>query len=186
MPPGTAIDAGGIGAGLAADMVVEMLLADGVAGAMVAVGGDVRVAGEGPIDGDWVIAVADAFRPERAATHVTLSDGGVATSSTRTQAWQSSDGRPAHHLLDPIRCVPVDVGPDLPTQATVVAGSAMWADVHATMLIVRGPHAALPRLGDAGLGARIVDGGGRALTNRAWATFGIDIDHDPTDPTSRA
>ena len=49
LPPGTAVDAGGIGKGLAADMVAEMLLDDGVVGAKVSVGGDVRVVGRGSV-----------------------------------------------------------------------------------------------------------------------------------------
>ena len=51
LPTGTVLDPGGLGKGLAADLVVEELLASGASGALVSIGGDLRVAGEPP-DGD--------------------------------------------------------------------------------------------------------------------------------------
>ncbi len=171
LPPGTAVDAGGIGRGLAADMVVEMLLGDGVDGAMVAVGGDVCVAGDGPVDGDWLVPIADAFQTGRVGAQVILSEGGIATSAIRDRSWRAPDGGTAHHVLDPIIGRPTPIGLELPVQATVVAGSAMWAEVHAKLLMVRGPVAALPRLDGIGLGGRVVHGSGHTMTNAAWATF---------------
>ena len=47
-PPGLTLDPGGIGKGLAADLVVAQLLAAGVAGALVDVGGDLACAGTAP------------------------------------------------------------------------------------------------------------------------------------------
>ena len=49
LPPGTAVDAGGIGKGLAADMVAGLLMANGAGGAMVDIGGDVRVTNLGAL-----------------------------------------------------------------------------------------------------------------------------------------
>src|SRR5262249_18505013 len=51
LPAGVGFDPGGIGKGLAADMVVEELFARGAHGACVNVGGDVRVRGEAPDGG---------------------------------------------------------------------------------------------------------------------------------------
>ena len=48
LPVGTTVDAGGLGKGLAADLVVADLLAGGAAGALVSIGGDLRVAGRAP------------------------------------------------------------------------------------------------------------------------------------------
>ena len=45
--PDVQIDPGGIGKGLAADLVVDLLLAEGALGALVNVGGDLRAAGPG-------------------------------------------------------------------------------------------------------------------------------------------
>lgn len=51
LPPGMAIDPGGIGKGLAADLVVAEVIASGAHAALVELGGDVRVEGEA-----WTIA----------------------------------------------------------------------------------------------------------------------------------
>ena len=172
LPPGTAVDAGGIGKGLAADMVAEMLIDDGVRGAKVSVGGDVRVIGEGPVDGGWNVPVDDAFDPTATATEVTLVEGGMATIGRLRKAWITRDGQHAHELLDPTTRSPLSTGFESPAHATVLAPSAVWAEVHATLVMVRGAVNTFHRLASDGLGARVVDGSGQTFFNAAWATFG--------------
>ena len=128
LPAGTVLDAGGIGKGMAADMVVAMLMGSGVAGAMVSIGGDLRVAGVGPHEGGWAIGVDDAFDGDgagREALQLSLADAGVATSGTARRAWRNPSGVAVHHLLDPVTGSPL-MGT---VQATVVAGNAAWAEV---------------------------------------------------------
>jgi thiamine biosynthesis lipoprotein len=168
LPPGTAVDAGGIGKGLAADMVAGLLIANGAGGVMVDVGGDVRVMGDGPFDGQWRISVDAAFEPEEAAMGVLVTRGALGSSGTLRRSWVNHDGQPAHHLLDPDRVAPTPSGFDAPVHATVLAATAVEAEMLATMCIVRGAQSALPRLQTDGLGARIVDGSGRTYTNGAW------------------
>jgi thiamine biosynthesis lipoprotein len=171
LPPGTAVDAGGIGKGLAADMVAEMLIDDGVLGALVSVGGDVRVMGEGPFDGGWMVGVDDAFQPDIVAIDVPVVDGGLASSGHLRRAWVTTDGRAAHHLLDPSTRVPLAGGFDAPVHATVLADCAAWAEVMATLVMVRGSHNTFRRLDEQGVGARVVHGSGQAYTNTSWDTF---------------
>ena len=60
LPHGCGLDLGGIGKGLAADRVVEGLIARGAVSACVSMGGDLRVAGPGPDRDDaWEIRVED-------------------------------------------------------------------------------------------------------------------------------
>ena len=56
LPAGIRFDPGGIGKGLAADIVTEELITDGAAGALVSVGGDVRVRGKPPTGTTWDLA----------------------------------------------------------------------------------------------------------------------------------
>ena len=168
LPPGTAIDPGAIGKGLAADKVAEQLLTEGVRGALVSVGGDVRVVGEGPFDGAWRVHVDAALEPEADVLPVMLRSGALGSTGTLRRTWSTADGQPAHHLLDPDTCAPLPGGFGAPAHATVLAPTAVDAEVQATMAIVRGAPSALPRLQDSGLGARIVYGSGRAYTNAAW------------------
>ncbi len=53
MPAGLGLDPGGIGKGLAADLVVGELCAGGAAGALVSIGGDLAAAGLGPEPEGW-------------------------------------------------------------------------------------------------------------------------------------
>ncbi len=178
LPPGTAVDAGAIGKGLAADIVAGVLIANGAAGAMVDVGGDVRVMGEGPFDGRWRVALDAAFEPEQPAMHVMLTRGALGSSGTLRRSWVSDDGQPAHHLLDPDSALPIPSGFDAPVHAAVLAATAAEAEMHATMAIVRGARSALPRLQTDGLGARVVYGNGRAFSNAAWESV---VSTDPLE-----
>lgn len=129
VPAGAGFDPGGIGKGLAADLVTAELMADGAVGAMVNLGGDLRVRGTGSRGSAWPVSIVD---PDGGAPLVTLDlvDGAVATSSPVRRRWVGPDG-PAHHLLDPRTGLPRPSGPRL---TSVVAGDAWWAEVAATAL----------------------------------------------------
>lgn len=121
LPAGVRIDPGGIGKGLAADLVATMLVANGASGALVNIGGDVRVAGTAP-SGGWRI---DVDLPTVTDTGLVLRSGGVATSGTHRRQWVR-DGQRSHHLIDPRTGVP-SASPFM--AATVVAGTAWHAEV---------------------------------------------------------
>lgn len=123
MPDGVHLDLGGIGKGLAADLVVRDLLAAGAAGALVSVGGDLRVAGTPPNGEAWLVDVIDP-RDDHRITQLSLLDGGVATSTTLRRRWRTGQ-RPHHHLLVPASGVSTST--DV-VGACVVADTAAWAD----------------------------------------------------------
>src|SRR5258706_11007091 len=58
-PRGMCLDAGGIGKGLAADLVVDELIERGALGASVSIGGDVAVRGLAPDRAGWLVGIAD-------------------------------------------------------------------------------------------------------------------------------
>ena len=90
LPAGVSIDPGGIGKGLAADLVAEALLDAGASGALVNLGGDLRAAGEAP-DGDgWPISLPDPVRPGRELARFALPHGAVATTSRLRRRWQTT------------------------------------------------------------------------------------------------
>lgn len=129
LPPGGGFDPGGIGKGLAADLVAYELSAAGVAGGCVNVGGDLRVWGDGPGGRCWRIGVGGRT--------LEVTDVGVATSSTRRRAWRFG-GESVHHVIDPATARPAMGGPDV---VTVVAGSAWRAETYATALLTTPPDA---------------------------------------------
>ncbi len=135
LPPGTAVDAGGIGKGLAADRVTDLALRLGASGAMVNLGGDLRCRGLAPDAGGWSIETRS--RPGRPATTVLVADGGVATSSCLRRRWPDPAGSTAadevttHHLLD---ATTGRSRPDAAQQVTVVAATAVEAETTATAI----------------------------------------------------
>ena len=149
---GTVLDAGAVGKGLAADLVVEELLGigdtarpatgsyatdvvDGLDGLCVNVGGDLRAAGRPPYGDDaWgvdVVLPADAAGVP-GATRWSLREGAVATSSSLRRVWDTDTG-PAHHVLDPRTGAPAV---DPPALVSVHAGAAWWAEASATALML--------------------------------------------------
>lgn len=146
LPPAIAIDPGGLGKGLAADLVAAEVIAAGADGALVSIGGDVRVTGVGPTGHGWAISVADPFDADRDVTTLYLDDGAVATSSRLRRRWEGG-----HHVVDPVTARPVGNGL---AAVTAVAADAATAEVATTSAFVAGPALganAIVELGAAGL-----------------------------------
>ena len=97
------------------------------------------------------------------ALRLSLANAGVATSSTVRRAWNDSHGDPVHHLLDPGTGRPLRG----PVQATVIAGTAAWAEVYTKLVMMRGV-AAFDTLQSIGLGGRVVLTDGTTHCNDVW------------------
>ena len=163
LPPGTAIDPGGLGKGLAADIVVGELLAAGATGALVDVGGDIRVGGT-PLGGEvWAIDVDDPTRTHT-IDRIAIGDGGVATSSTRRRAWRHGDAD-VHHLIDPTSGAPSSRGV---AGVTVVAGDAAWAEALTKVPFARTLDDALALYDRLCIAALIVFDDGSQLRTNPW------------------
>ncbi len=147
VPPGLALDPGGLGKGLAADLVVNELLADGSAGALVSIGGDLFAAGRPPTPTGWQIVVEDPLEVDHDLLTIEFDGGGVATSSTVSRRWQH-DGSTRHHLIDPTSrdCSTTDLA-----GVTVVAATGWQAEAHATGAILVGSDGVIDYLRSNGL-----------------------------------
>jgi len=99
-PRGTTLDSGGIGKGLAADLIAEFLKSKGALGSMVELGGDVRVEGYSPRGRGWRLAVDHPIEPKARVSVVEIEAGGIATSSQLKRRFTRSDGAETHHLID--------------------------------------------------------------------------------------
>jgi FAD:protein FMN transferase len=131
---GSGFDPGGIGKGYAADIVAgELRSSPGVRGVCVNIGGDLRVAGEGPGGGAWLIEVEHPLTGEPAGV-IALEEGAVATTSRTRRRWMQA-GEERHHLVDPRTGLPVRTGL---ASVTVVAGEAWWAEVAAKACFLAG------------------------------------------------
>jgi thiamine biosynthesis lipoprotein len=167
LPAGTGFDPGGIGKGLAADLVADELLAAGAAGACVNLGGDVRVAGCGPDGGTWTVAVEHEWA-ETPVALLGLADGAVATSTTLRRRWHPPGQAVRHHLIDPQTGLPS--GTDV-TLSAVVAAAAWVAEVLAKAVLLRGAATAFDILGGTGTEGLMVDTAGRVASTIGLAAF---------------
>lgn len=102
IPVGVGFDPGGIGKGLAADLVAEELRDLGAAGVCVNVGGDLRVLGAPPDGEAWRVMVESPWDREVPVAQLRLQHGAVATSSRLRRRWAREDGTEVHHLVDPL------------------------------------------------------------------------------------
>ena len=132
VPPGTTLDPGGIGKGLAADLVSAELIERGARGVLVNVGGDLRVRGEAPNGASWDVSIEHPIQPGVELVRIGLVDGAVATTSRAKRCWQTAAGA-AHHIIDPRTGRPATSSH---VAVTVVAREAWWAEVVAKAIFV--------------------------------------------------
>ncbi len=104
--PEVQVDPGGIGKGLAADLVVDLLLAEGALGALVNVGGDLCAVGPAPEGDGWTVAIEDPNDADRVIGTIAIQEGAVASSWRTKRAWSAADGTTRHHLIDPATGLP--------------------------------------------------------------------------------
>jgi thiamine biosynthesis lipoprotein len=163
VPPGVGIDVGATAKAFAADLAATRITERLGCGVLIALGGDIAVGGRAP-DGGWRIAVADDHRAKDADYQtVSITSGGLATSSTTTRRWPTSTGW-RHHIIDPR----TGRNPD-PCWRTVsvAAGSCVDANAAATAAIVMGDPAP-GWLAERGLPALLVDVDGAARAVAGW------------------
>lgn len=178
LPVGMALDAGGIGKGLAADLVCEETMAAGARSVCVNLGGDLRVAGPGPGGaGDagagagaagtgWTVAVEHELRAAPLCL-LGLAGGAVATSTTLRRRWRGADGALRHHLIDPFTGAPSTSDLEL---VSVVGGAAWLAEVLAKAVLLRGSATAFDIL-PPGVQALAVDRRGVVRTSPGLQAF---------------
>jgi thiamine biosynthesis lipoprotein len=150
---------------LAADLAAAAALtAAGGGGVLVSLGGDIAVAGEAP-PGGWLVQVSeDSGAPiEEGEEAVSITSGGIATSSTIVRRWVRG-GVELHHIIDPAIGHPV-AGPW--RTASVAAADCVDANIASTAAIVKG-DGALTWLERQRMAARLVDRAGVVHRTSRW------------------
>lgn len=154
-PPGVKIDSGGVGKGLAADMVAEIwagMLPPGT-GFVVDCGGDLHIGRAA--DGRAHDVAVDVPFVSSGDLSLAITGGGVATSGVGRRIWRSSDGGFSHHLLDPATGAPAWTGL---VSVTAIGADALGAETIAKAALLTGADGARERLADYG-GAIVHDDG---------------------------
>jgi FAD:protein FMN transferase len=178
IPQDTALDLGATAKAWAADLIAAAMTAELTAGAIVSVGGDLAIARSSSSDLDrerggssgetasapWPVAISE--NPNAPAEDlITLSSGGLATSSTQVRRWTSGGVR-RHHLLDPRTGLPC---PEVWRTVTATGPSCTAANTASTAAIVLGAGAP-DWLAGHQVTARLVDNSGSVRTIGAWGS----------------
>ena len=167
VPPGVLLDLGATAKARAADLAARRIADALGTGALVALGGDVRVVGPAPAEG-WLVRVQDragppAQEPDQSTLTLRLDHGGLATSSTWSRRWVRSGTR-LHHIVDPRVGFPAWT----PWRTvTVAAANAALADAASTAAVIRA-EGAPAWLAELGLPARLVTRDGAVTTVAGW------------------
>ncbi len=164
VPTGVELDLGATAKALAADRAATRLAGELGAGVLVALGGDIAVAGDAPDDGWPVRVVDDHAHPERLPGEtISLKRGGLATSSIVARQWRSG-AELRHHIVDPEtgQCT---TGPYRTVTAT--AGCCVDANIATTVAMVLGAGAPA-WLGARGFPSRLVTHDGLVQRVGGW------------------
>jgi FAD:protein FMN transferase len=154
LEPGTRLDLGGIGKGAAVDHACDMLGSLGPC--LVNAGGDLAIRGT-PTAGMWPIGVETS----RDTISLGLKTGAVATSGRDRRRWRCN-GEERHHLIDPSTGRP---SASNLIRVTVIAGTAVEAEIRAKDLFLAGESEATRRADALKMPALLVTGDARDV----WA-----------------
>lgn len=129
---GAGVDLGGIAKGYAIDRAGRVLRRAGLSGGLVEVGGDLLCFGKQAAGQAWPVEVNNPFGNTPLA-RLRIAGGAVCTSGNYAR-FKEIGGKRYSHIVDPRSGRPADVA----ASVTVVAPSAVVADIWATALSVDG------------------------------------------------
>ena len=162
LAPGLSIDLGGIGKGLAADIVADELIAAGANSAYVSLGGDIHASGE-PVDEDgWKVPLLHPITGEPVDHHALFS-GALVMSTVAFRRW-TRGGVEHHHIIDPRTGGPADT--DLIAVA-VADQSAARGEALAKSAIIAGSSEGAALLRSADVKAWMISAAGVELVHEA-------------------
>ncbi len=137
LPPGMALDLGGIAKGWIAEQAARILSGYARACAVDA-GGDMFLVGSPEGLQQWPVALEDPLQPKAILTELKVDPGAIATSTITKRVWQQA-GKNRHHIIDPRTGEPA-VSDWI--SVTVIAPHAYEAEVFAKALLIGGPQEA--------------------------------------------
>jgi len=178
VPRGVEIDLGATAKALTSDLAAAAASkATGGAGVLVSLGGDIAVAGEAPAGG-WSIQTSDdsATPIDDAEEAISITSGGIATSSTTVRRW-TRGGVVLHHIIDPATGLPADT---CWRTVSVVAATGVDANIASTAAIVMS-RSAISWLESGHLPARLVDLSGNVHRVGGWPERSANSDRFPND-----
>lgn len=166
LPRGMTLDAGGIGKGLAADLILQFALEHGAQAACINLGGDMAINTGDSIG--WDVEIVSPIDSEAILDTVRIAVGAIATSSLFARQ-RNGAGITSHLFTDSsAHDTQHTVG------ATVIANSAAWSEAWTKYAILSNPEPAIDTLTQAGLAGMLVSANGQITRTESWKTFTYD------------
>lgn len=128
------IEVGGLAKGYIADCIANYLSSQNVSGALINMGGDIKVIGCPCGKKSFTIGINDPSNSGKPLLPIYITDSSVATSGTYERCFTIGD-KLYHHILNPHSGHPCET--DL-KQATVITNDSVSADALATICILKG------------------------------------------------
>ena len=163
LPRDMTLDAGGIGKGLAADLVLRFALEQGAEAACINLGGDMAINTGDSIG--WDVEIISPVDPDVIIDTIRIAVGGVATSSLFAR--QRTGAGITSHVFNDSSAHDTEhtVG------ATIIANTAAWCEAWTKYAILINPAQAIDTLTSTGLAAMLVSADGRTTRTESWKTF---------------
>lgn len=163
LPLDMTLDAGGIGKGLAADLVLRFALEQGAEAACINLGGDMAINTGDSIG--WDVEIISPVDPDIILDTIRIAVGGVATSSLFAR--QRTGAGITSHVFNDSSAHDTEhtVG------ATVIANSAAWCESWTKYAILGNPEQAIDTLNSLGLAGMLVSADGHTTRTESWKTF---------------
>ena len=163
LPRDMTLDAGGIGKGLAADLVLRFALEQGAEAACINLGGDMAINTGDSIG--WDVEIISPVDPDIILDTIRIAVGGVATSSLFAR--QRTGAGITSHVFNDSSAHDTEhtVG------ATIIANTAAWCEAWTKYAILINPAQAIDTLTSTGLAAMLVSADGQITRTESWKTF---------------
>lgn len=138
---GMQLDFGGIGKGYAGDIAIKALKENGVASAVLDLGGNVQALGSKPDGSDWNIGLKNPWESgSEPVMAVKIKDCAVITSGGYERYFTGDDGKEYVHIFDSSTGYPVD---NELVSVTIVTKNGITGDVLSTSLFAMGKDKAI-------------------------------------------
>lgn len=136
LPENFQIDLGAVGKGFTGDIISEIMKENGVASALLDLGGNIQAVGTKPDGTPWKIGLRNPFGDGLFGV-LELSDKAAVTSGGYERYFVGEDGETYWHILDPETGMPARSGI---ISATAVCENGGICDALSTSLFVMGPQ----------------------------------------------
>lgn len=136
---GMMLDLGAVGKGSAGDQAEQTLKDNGIASALLDIGGNIQAIGSKPDGSDWNLGLRNPFG-EGIFGVLHVSDCAVVTSGNYERYFIGEDGVRYGHIVDPVTGHPVNNGV---ASVTVISEEGKLCDALSTALFVMGKEKAV-------------------------------------------